>query len=225
MAKQDADRARAMVRDRIKVVHTALAGCDVLVERELEVLASRGEVATCSKGCAHCCRQEIYVTRAEGEAVVEWITKQWQPAQIEALEERLRSWLAWYRTEHKQLTDGGIDRQVAFYEHGPHCPALEGDACSIYPVRPMTCRTHFVSSPPDACRQDSDPKFVRDPIATPLISIPRVTQPESLRIRSLIEQQGADFLATVHLLPEWLAHLLRVEQQPWLTAEPLFRRT
>jgi hypothetical protein len=27
-------------------------------------------------------------------------------------------------------------------------------------------------------------------------------------------------MSTVHLLPEWLAHLLKIEQQPWLDAPP-----
>jgi hypothetical protein len=53
-----------------------------------------------------------------------------------------------------------------------------------------------------------------------LPSIHRVSQPAILRIRAEIERQGADFLATAHLLPEWLAHLLRIEQQPWLNAPP-----
>jgi hypothetical protein len=47
-----------------------------------------------------------------------------------------------------------------------------------------------------------------------------VTQPAVLRIRAEIERQGADFLSTVHLLPEWLAHLMKIEAQPWLDAPP-----
>jgi hypothetical protein len=42
-----------------------------------------------------------------------------------------------------------------------------------------------------------------------------------MKLRALIENQGADFNGTVHLLTEWLAHLLGVEAQPWRTAEPI----
>jgi Fe-S-cluster containining protein len=219
MANKDAERARALVRDRIKVARAAMDACDEAIERELGELAARGIAPTCSKGCAHCCRQEILVTRAEAEAIVEWIQASWSPAQLEALRERLRAWLMWYRDDGRRLVESGQPRQVALYEHGPQCVALQDDACSIYPARPMMCRIHFVRSAPDACRQQSDPRLAAEPVAL-LPSIHRVTQPAILRIRAAIERQGSDFMATVHLLPEWLAHLLRIEQQPWLTAPP-----
>jgi Fe-S-cluster containining protein len=219
MASKDVERARALVRDRIKVARAAMDTCDEAIDRELGELATRGVAPTCSKGCAHCCRQEILVTRAEAEAIVEWIQAAWTPAQLAALGDRLRAWLAWYRDDCRRLVDGGLPREVALYEHGPQCVALQDDACSIYPARPMTCRIHFVRSTPDACRQRSDPGFVAEHPAV-LLSIHRVSQPAILRIRAEIERQGSDFTATVHLLPEWLAHLLRVEQQPWLTAPP-----
>jgi Fe-S-cluster containining protein len=220
MANKDAERARALVRDRIKVARAAMDACDEAIERELGELAGRGIMPTCSKGCAHCCRQEILVTRAEAEVIVAWVSASWSAAQLEALRERLRAWLMWYRDDCRRLVESGQPRQVALYEHGPQCVALQDDACSIYPARPMMCRIHFVRSAPDACRQQSDPRLAAEPVAV-LPSIHRVTQPAILRIRAEIERQGSDFMATVHLLPEWLAHLLRVEQQPWLAAMPV----
>jgi hypothetical protein len=199
MASKDAERARALVRDRIKVARGAMAACDAAIE--------------------HCCRQEILVTRAEAEAIVDWIGAAWAPAQKAAFEDRLRAWLAWYRADARRLIAAGQSREVALYEHGPQCVALVDDACSIYPARPMMCRIHFVRSNPDACRQKADPALVEEPVVV-LPSIHRVTQPAILRIRAEIERQGSDFMATVHLLPEWLAHLLRVEAQPWLNAPP-----
>jgi len=222
MGSKDAERARALVRERINVARAAMDTCDEDIARELEALAARGVAPTCSKGCAHCCRQEILLPRAEAEAIVEWMQASWPPAQIEALKDRLRTWLAWYRDEFKRRVGSGEDRQVVAYEHGPFCVALQDGACSIYPVRPMTCRIHYVSSSPDACRQARDPQYAGDEKMAVLSSIHRVSQPAILRIRAVIERQGADFLATVHLLPEWLAHLLRVEDQPWRTAPPLF---
>jgi Fe-S-cluster containining protein len=219
MASKDAERARALVRDRIKVARGAMEACDAAIELELGELAARGIAPTCRKGCAHCCRQEILVTRAEAEAITDWISTAWTPAQKDALADRLRAWLAWYRDDARRLIATGQTREVALYEHGPQCVALEDDTCSIYPARPMMCRIHFVRSNPDACRQNADPALVEEPVAV-LSSIHRVTQPAILRIRAGIERQGSDFMATVHLLPEWLAHLLRVEAQPWLNAAP-----
>jgi Fe-S-cluster containining protein len=218
MASKDAERARALVRQRITTAREAMAECDDQVDRELEALAARGVTASCSRGCAACCRQAIFTTRAEAETIVEWLQATWSAEQIEALKSRIRDWLRWYRTEYRALVDGGMRAPVAMLEHGPFCVALIDRACSLYPVRPMACRIHFVSSPPDACASHEDPRAVE------LSSISRVTQPSLLKIRGMIERQGSDFLATVHLLPEWLAHLLRVDDQPWRTSPPLFPR-
>lgn len=222
MGSKDAERARALVRERITVARAAMDACEQDIARELGTLAARGIVPTCSKGCAHCCRQEILIPRAEAEAIVEWIQASWQPAQIDALRDRIRAWLEWYRGDFTRRVASGEDRQVVAYEHGPLCVALQDGACSIYPVRPMTCRIHYVSSSPDACRQARDPEFASDEKMAVLPSIHRVSQPAILRIRAVIERQGSDFLATVHLLPEWLAHLLRIEDQPWRSAPRLF---
>jgi Fe-S-cluster containining protein len=221
MGSKDAERARALVRERIHVARAAMATGDDDIARELDTLAARGVAPSCTKGCAYCCRQEILIPRAEAEVIVEWIQASWAAAQLDALKDRLRAWLAWHHGELTRRVAGGEDRQVVAYEHGPFCVALEDGACSIYPVRPMTCRIHYVSSSPDVCRQTRDPLHPGgEPVVLP--SIHRVAQPAILRIRAVIERQGADFLATVHLLPEWLAHLLRVEDQPWRTAPPLF---
>jgi Fe-S-cluster containining protein len=223
MGSKEAERARALVRERIGVVRSAMDACDEAIAGELATLAARGVAPTCSKGCAHCCRQEILIARAEAETIVEWVQASWSPEQIEALKDQLRAWLVWYRGEFKRRVDSGEDRRVVVYEHGPLCVALQDGACSIYPVRPMSCRIHYVSSSPDACRPSHDPLCAVDEKVAVLPSIQRVSQPAILRVRAVIERQGADFLATVHLLPEWLAHLLRVEDQPWRAAPPLFR--
>lgn len=223
MASKDAERARArareMVRERIGVARAAMAACDDAIDHELDALAARGVAPTCSKGCAHCCRQEILITRAEAEAIVEWIEAAWSAAERAEFAERVRAWLAWFRGEGGARVAGGMAREIALYEHGPQCIALADGACTIYPTRPMMCRMHFVRSSPDACRQRADPALVAEPVVV-LPSIHRVTQPAVLRIRAEIERQGADFLSTVHLLPEWIAHLMKIEAQPWLSAPP-----
>jgi Fe-S-cluster containining protein len=221
MAKQTAERARQLVRERIGLVRAAMQRCDDDIDRELATLASRGVVPSCSKGCAHCCRQEILVSRAEAETIIDWLETSSSPAQLEALRARLRDWLVWYHGDFKRRVAAGDDRQMVAYEHGPGCVALLDGACTIYPARPLMCRMHFVTSSADACRPAGDPAFVSDEPLALIPSISRVAQPAVLQIRGGIERQGTDFWATVHLLPEWLAHLLRIEEQPWRTAPPL----
>jgi Fe-S-cluster containining protein len=220
MSRKDqriADKAATQqhAQQRRALALTVLDEVDALVDRELARTAEKGQPATCVKGCSHCCRQEIYVPRAEAEAIVEWLERA-APHLIADLKEKIAAWLAWYRSGYPELAAAGIPRLDAFYSHGPPCPALIDDACSIYPVRPLFCRTHGVTSPPDACRPHGDPARLDVPIAS--LRIFTKTAPIASKLRALVEHQGADFNRTVHLLPEWLAHLLGVEQQPWRTA-------
>jgi Fe-S-cluster containining protein len=221
MASKGAERARELVRQRIGVVRAAMQTCDEDIERELAVLAARGVVPSCSKGCAHCCQQEILVPRAEAEAIVEWLEATWSPGQLDGLRDRLRGWLVWHHGEFKRRVMAGEDRQAVAFEDGPGCVALDDGACAIYPVRPTMCRMHYVTSSPDACRSRRDPAFAGDEKMAVVPSIHRVALPSVHRIREEVSRQGTDYWSTVHLLPEWLAHLLRVEEQPWRTSPPL----
>src|SRR5262245_12509810 len=115
MVKSTPEGARQLVRDRIGLVRAAMQRCDDDIERELAALAARGVVPTCSKGCAHCCRQEILVPRAEADAVVDWLESSWTAAQREALKARLRDWLAWYHGDFKRRVAAGEDRQMVSY--------------------------------------------------------------------------------------------------------------
>jgi hypothetical protein len=188
---------------------------DALVDREVARSVASGRTPACSKGCSHCCRQEIYVPRAEVEAIVEWLESS-APHLIVDLKVRIAAWLDWYRSRYPKLVASGVARREAFYSHGPQCPALVDDTCSIYTVRPVFCRTHYVTSSADACRPEGDPARLDAPIEP--MRIFAKTAPIGTKLRALIESQGADFNGTVHLLAEWLAHLLEIEQQPWRTA-------
>jgi len=211
-AEQHAKQRRALA---LKVFYEV----DELVDRDVARSAANGRQPTCSEGCSHCCRQELYAPRAEVEAIVEWLENS-APHLVDDLKRRIEAWLNWYRSDYPKLIASGIARRDAFYSHGPQCPALVNDVCSIYPVRPVFCRTHYVISPADTCRPQGDSARVDVPIKS--MRIFAKTSPIGTKLRALVESQGADFNGTVHLLAEWLAHLLGVEQQPWRTAEPLW---
>ena len=120
------------------------------------------------------------------------------------------------RVEGGQLVQppqvGGAQRGEAFLKTSPGCVLLDdAGACGAYPVRPMTCRNHYVTSPPEAC----GPTATRDTTVRSLPAAVDVTRPLVANLRRTVEQQGADFAASLHLIPEWLAHLLDVEQDPW----------
>lgn len=210
--------AQQHVRERRALALRVFQDVDELVDRELARSVASGRPSSCAKGCSHCCRQELHAPRAEVEAIVEWLETS-APHLIPELRTRIASWLDWYRTEYPKLAASGLAPREAFHAHGPPCPALVDDACSIYPVRPVFCRTHHVTSPPDACRPPGDPARLDAPVES--MRIFTRTASVATKLRVLIESQGSDFNGTVHLLAEWLAHLLGVEPQPWRTAAPI----
>ncbi|HEX8110572.1 MAG TPA: YkgJ family cysteine cluster protein [Kofleriaceae bacterium] len=210
--------AQQHVKERRALALKVFQDVDDLVDREIARSVAKGQPPTCTKGCSYCCRQETYAPRAEVEAIVEWLETS-APHLIPDLKTRIASWLDWYRTEYPKLAASGIGRRDAFHSHGPPCPALVDDVCSIYPVRPVFCRTYYVTSPVDACRPQGDPARPDVPIVS--MRIFTKTADVATKLRVLIESQGADFNGTVHLLAEWLAHLLGVEAQPWRTAAPV----
>jgi Fe-S-cluster containining protein len=207
--------AQQHVKERRVLALKVFQDVDDLVEREVTRSAAAGRPPPCAKGCSHCCRQELYAPRAEVEAIVEWLETS-APHLIAELKIKVEAWLDWYRSRYPELVASGLERRDAFYAHGPPCPALVDDTCSIYPVRPVFCRTYYVTSPADACRAQGDPARLDRPIESMRIFAKTATVATKLRV--LVEKQGADFNGTVHLLAEWLAHLLGIEPQPWRTA-------
>jgi len=88
-----------------------------------------GAVA-CRSGCDHCCYQSVGVTPPEALAILAHLLETRGP---EALEE-LRTRLAAFRDKTRDL-----DSRQRVSPDLP-CPFLERHACSIYPVRPLSCR-------------------------------------------------------------------------------------
>lgn len=214
--RQDKARSLANADERRRVALQVYQGCDEAGARKLAQLAATGVTPSCAEGCAHCCSLEVMMTRAEGEALVAWLTEHRTPAELEVVRDRLRAWLTWYRTAYPRLVAGGMSRPDAFFRHGPACSLLEGGRCSAYPARPVTCRNHYVSSPVSVCDPavgSGDPEV--------MLAVSTATRDHVAKLRGVIERQGGSFLASVHLLPEWLAHLLEAELEPWRGAPRL----
>lgn len=74
-------------------------------------------VATCGKGCSHCCHIPVRITEYEAELLAEATGRQM-----------------------KYLSAKQAKRDPT--QPGP-CPFLQDGACAVYPVRPLICRIHY----------------------------------------------------------------------------------
>lgn len=176
---------------------------DRVIAKELERLRQEGIVPTCQKGCHFCCRQVIPTTILEARVSGQYIKRNFSEYQRDELRNKLLNWFKWVETELPEHTSKAGNEKKAFYNYGPDCPLLVDGECSIYPVRPVTCRTHYVSSNPDSCRPYTDTQAAQDEL-TMITNILHVVQPFAMYIRNSIESAGINFDNAMLLLPQWL---------------------
>ena len=103
-------------------------------------------VPSCRKGCSNCCQQVVWAELLEAQQIADRF-----PKQVERARPKLEAQAA--------LVDGMPDDPKlvarAWWEAQQWCAFLGSDGlCTIYPVRPMTCRVHFVTSHPSLCGRD-----------------------------------------------------------------------
>lgn len=97
---------------------------------------------SCKIGCSNCCKRYICITIAEAIVLIDFLKKngRW---------DRVKS-----AAESQQDTAINI-RPVAWFKMGLACPILHDGVCDAYPVRPIVCSTHFVTSRPEMCGSTS----------------------------------------------------------------------
>jgi Fe-S-cluster containining protein len=128
-------------------------------------LDSVGAAVTCHKGCSYCCSQYISVSLAHGLVIADYLYS--HTKLLELFPKRYKKWLSAFG-ENSVLAE--LEKYTNFsYEvrRTPQelldryamleipCPFLIGNACAIYPVRPICCASHVSVSPADSCRAGS----------------------------------------------------------------------
>ncbi len=120
-----------------------------------------GKPASCAKGCAACCRQEIPISAPEALMLAEY-----QAALPVPDRERVSSRFSAIREHVRATGAGGHDLEggaasaevraqgLAWFKQAQACPFLENEVCTVYASRPFPCRNHMVISPASLC---SDP--------------------------------------------------------------------
>jgi Fe-S-cluster containining protein len=191
----------AAITPRERQVLGVYARIDEAIGRELDRLRhEEGIVPSCQRGCCSCCGQHIQLNPVEAHTLGQHIKRTFSRQQIDGLKRRTRRWLAWEAVRRQGDTPDESDEDLA----EPCCPLLVERICSVYPVRPVICRTHYVRSDPSACRAAHDPR-PSEPAPVALTSIIQVTQPLSQLFRAEIEAAGLDYSRSIMLLPHWLA--------------------
>jgi hypothetical protein len=131
------------------------------------VLARAGENApACSSGCAHCCYQAVGVTAPEVFAIYDHLEATLPPEAFLAALDRVRS--ADDRT--RGLT---VNERIS---PALPCPLLEGERCSVYEVRPLSCRGKN-SLDADACKRTLHDSDARAEFIAGRVAIPCVLEP------------------------------------------------
>ncbi len=122
------------------------------------VLAAAADASTlaCRDGCAWCCHFSVDVRAVEVFVILDHIERHFTPERRALL-----------RAEITRNADrfAGEDDDARLTRTEP-CPFLAGGRCSIYPVRPQTCRNYHATdvtgcrvSVEDPANLDIDPEF------------------------------------------------------------------
>jgi|GEM_PF-704642 len=116
------------VRTAVQLGKAAMDSTSTLVGGLLS-RAPVGAVA-CQAGCDHCCHQSVGVTAPEALTIYAYLVAKRTPAELGLLLERLRAF--------SRATRGLSSRERVSPDLP--CPLLEDHACSVYEVRPLSCR-------------------------------------------------------------------------------------
>ena len=193
------------ITPRESFVNSVYSSLDEATASRLDQLRSEdGIVPTCKLGCCHCCRYHILTDIAEAHTLAQYVKRELSADQINDLRMRTQQWHEWDNSRPGRCQSASVDGQTDLSNYDHYCPLLVNSACSVYPVRPVVCRTHFVCSHLLSCRAVHDPESTEDaPVV--LTSVVTTTSPFSMAIRDHIENAGLDFSRSIMLLPHWLA--------------------
>ncbi|KNY26749.1 SEC-C metal-binding domain-containing protein [Pseudobacteroides cellulosolvens] len=103
----------------------------------------------CDKGCWHCCCAIVETAVIEAENIRRYVNENFDENKVGQLSEKVKSILK-FQPSSLQMSNERV--KMSYLKQSIPCPFLDSDnGCSIYPVRPITCRKHIVFSSKDLC--------------------------------------------------------------------------
>lgn len=194
--------------DGIGIVLVAAYNDQLEYQRRIDAAFERGLSAVeCRKGCSFCCHLKVTATPLEVIRIAATIDTQRHAKVLATAEET-----------------AGLDEGQRLARKIP-CPLLIEGACSVYPVRPLTCRA-LLSLSASTCERQFETGNARDnPQVVPSLLTPRLLS------ASLINGQIAalrDLGLASHPV-ELVSALAALEREPslfvrWLSREDVFAR-
>jgi uncharacterized protein len=149
-------RQRRTPLEVIAVVENAIAVADAAVKAAMETEPPR-RVLACAEGCDWCCYKVVGTVAPEVLRIAAYLRETLSADAWQALRERVAQ-----ANEQRRALRPDQRRRAAL-----PCVFLKDNRCSVYQVRPMTCRGYNSSDP--RCCQDlvSGAKYVEVPIYAP----------------------------------------------------------
>lgn len=114
----------------------------------------------CSKGCSKCCYMYIDCSPVEASLIRKYIETYFTEEQVKDLKIKIEKNLKYVPT-YKQIADCKTVKEVElivnkYRDLNIPCVFLNKDGeCTIYEVRPLQCRAHFIISDPAICREEN----------------------------------------------------------------------
>lgn len=179
---------------------------DSKTKNELKRLKKEeGIIKTCRNKCYHCCGQQIKTFYPEAHVASNYIKRNFSANELEKLRAKIEQYVQHLRGDFENLIVQDVEAQDDFSECSPHCLLLKDESCSIYPVRPIICRTHYVSSSPKSCRSRNGSQLIKSE-PKQISSVLDNARPFVLKIKNIAKVPPGikNLYGAIQLLPRWL---------------------
>jgi Fe-S-cluster containining protein len=148
---------RVSVDDAVAIAAALHGEVDTGVEARAAAIAAQGFVLACERGCTGCCEEPIMVHRPEANQVARWLE---QPEHAAAREAFLAAYPDWkQRSGDTPAKLSALSSDPAAYLEAHvegwtkrvMCAFNQGGDCTIYPVRPISCRNGHALDTSEYC--------------------------------------------------------------------------
>jgi len=111
-----------------------------------ETWSNEQDEYACKKGCSTCCSQNVTMTALEGEQILRYVLTEnlVEPFAQAMMSATTRSRPGFTTNDFAKACLDGRDLVPETTANSGSCPFLQDNICTIYPVRPFSCRL-FVS--------------------------------------------------------------------------------